>query len=539
MRNEKPVLAGQTDDCTDLRNAELLVEWHGAELRYVYAWRRWLGWDGKRWCVDDAGAPERAAVRVARRLLAGARANHNGALDRLEADPENDSAQRSLGSASKRIKHAVASQSSRGVQSMLKLACTDASVVVRHDDLDADPWALNVANGTIDLRTGKLRAHRREDLNTKLAPVDYDPSAKAPAWEAFVHRILGGNAELIAFVQRLVGYSLTGVIREHSLPFFFGDGANGKSTFTGAVRDVLGDYATAAPRGLLFGGSERHPTELTTLFRARFVTCSEVQRGQTFDEALVKDLTGGDAISARRMREDFWQFQPTHKLFLAGNHKPRVKGDDEGIWRRIKLVPFTVTIPAAERDAALPQKLRAELPGILAWCVRGCLEWQKRGLAEPRDVSNATAEYRDESDPLAEFFAARCALDETAKVPRAWLRTAYDDWCKENGVRYPLSSREFGERLRSRGVNDGGTMRIAQKPTPVDAWVGVRLRTDLERESVGSGVGRRDVEGCSSGSTPSARSRGGHTGSNSLPVTTPYGETPESFGDWLGSKGVA
>jgi len=236
---------------------------------------------------------------------------------------------------------------------------------------------------------------------------------------------------MVEYLQRLAGYALTGDIREHVLAFFFGKGANGKSTFLRTLLTILGDYASPAPRGLLFRSrGERHPTELASLFGRRFVTCSEIEDGQAFDEALTKDLTGGDPIECRRMREDFWSFEPTHKLFVAGNHKPSVRGDDEGIWRRMRLVPWLVTFAANEQDKRLVEKLLTESPGIVAWCVRGCLDWQSNGLAEPATVRKATDEYREESDALGEFFRLHAVFDAAARVARKDLREAYAGYCK-------------------------------------------------------------------------------------------------------------
>jgi putative DNA primase/helicase len=271
-------------------------------------------------------------------------------------------------------------------------------------------------------------------------------------------------------------------VREHVLAFLYGLGANGKSTALSTLHAMLGDYATPAPRGLLFRArGERHPTELATLHGRRFVTCSEIEDGQAFDEALVKDLTGGDPIECRRMREDFWTFTPTHKLFMAGNHKPTVRGDDEGIWRRMRLVPWTVTIPEAERDTMLSEKLRAELPGILAWAVRGCISWQAKGLETPRAVRDATSDYRSESDLVGQFFAEHVVFERDANMARKVLRETYETWCKENGAD-ALGAKRFAGRLRERGVVDG---KVRQGAQVLDGWRGVRLATDSERSRKG------------------------------------------------------
>lgn len=484
-------------ECTDLRNAERFVEKHRGDLRFVAAWNKWLAWDGARWVLDATGHAERAAQATARAMLTETAQEHDNALraaERAVGDEEMvDVARKRIALVKQPLDWAVETMSATRLRSMLQLAKAAPELAVGIDDLDRGSWLLNVQNGCIDLRTGKLRAHRREDLLTKVAPVAFDPQAAAPTWDAFLLRAMGGDEELVAFLRRVVGYSLTGETREHALFFLFGAGANGKSTFLTTLAAALGDYASAAPRGLLFRSrGERHPTELAALFGARFVTCAEIEDGQAFDEALVKDLTGGDAVKCRRMREDFWQFTPTHKLFIAGNHKPTVRGTDEGIWRRMRLVPWTVIIPPEQRDKQLGDKLRAELPGILAWAVRGCLEWQRDGLGEPKAVHDATAEYREESDATGEFLDGYCAFDREAKVARKRIRETYEQWAKDNG-HTPLGARRFAERLRERAV---GPTTVREGMRVHEGWRGVRLLTDEEREALALRPERRDVGTC-------------------------------------------
>jgi putative DNA primase/helicase len=461
-------VSGVTAKLTDVSNAERLVALHGADLRYVGTWSKGLAWDGARWPLDDEGNWQRAAINTSRVLV-------EEALDAVrEAAQGGDEA--AMKRAKADLAKAIATQASNRLAAMVAVARSHRSIIIRHDQLDADPWLLNVKNGTLDLRTGKLRPHAREDLITKLAPVAYDPKATAPTWDAFLGRAMGGSQDLVDFLARIVGYALTGDVREHVLAFFFGGGANGKSTFLSTMHAMLGDYASPAPRGLLFRArGERHPTELATLHGRRFVTCSEIEEGLSFDEALVKDLTGGDPISCRRMGEDFWSYAPTHKLFLAGNHKPAVRGDDEGIWRRMRLVPWVVTIPETERDRALPEKLRAELPGILAWAVRGCLAWQAKGLDAPEAVHAATRAYREENDGIGEFFRLHVVFDPAATIARRTLREAYENFCEENGAQ-ALGAKRFAGRLREHGV----TETKVRTPSPRDGWRGVRLATDTE-----------------------------------------------------------
>jgi putative DNA primase/helicase len=540
---------GVTGDRTDLRNAERLIEWYGSELRYVGAWKKWLAWDGSRWRLDDAGHAHTFAKETARRILGVAQERQIAATSALAKATEtgNDEArtkaEKAAACASKDVAHAIKSQAAPRIAAMLTVAQSDPAIVVVHAALDSDPMLLNVANGTIDLRTGKLRDHDRADLITKLAPVVYDPAATCPTWDAFLTRAMANDTTLVDFLARVSGYALTGDVGEHVLAFLFGGGANGKSTYLSTLHAMLGDYATPAPRGLLFRArGDRHPTEYASLHGRRFVTCSEIEEGQAFDEALVKDLTGGDPIECRRMKEDFWSFAPTHKLFMAGNHKPTVRGDDEGIWRRVRLVPWTVTIPEGERDTTLPAKLRAELAGILAWAVRGCLAWRSRGLDAPAVVRVATSAYRDENDVVGQFFRLHVVFEPAAPIARKALRDAYAAFCEENGAE-PLGAKRFAARLREQGVTEAS---VRAGTRVVDGWRGVRLATDVERtrESLWGGD-RRDVGTCSGrdGVSPPRETSILETTPNIVPtkslLPTASNDDPDDFAGYLKREGVA
>jgi putative DNA primase/helicase len=284
-----------------------------------------------------------------------------------------------------------------------------------------------------------------------MAPVEYDPQAACPMWEAFLDRIMAGNQKLIRYLQKAAGYSLTGDVSEQAFFIPYGSGANGKSVFLTTLLAVLGDYGIQAPPDLLMvKQGERHPTELADLKGARLVVAIESEEGKRLAESLVKQLTGGDKIKARRMREDFWGFDATHKLWLATNHKPIIRGSDYAIWRRIRLIPFNVTIPPEEQDKQLPAKLQQELPGILRWAVEGCLVWQREGLGEPPEVRAATESYRAEMDVIATFLNGCCIVNPLAKAKVKDLYQAYVEWCKENNE-YPLSQRVLGTRLLERG----------------------------------------------------------------------------------------
>jgi putative DNA primase/helicase len=440
---------------TDLGNAERFADQHRESARYVGAWNSWMVWDGKRWQRDTSN-------RVA--LLAKVTAR---SIDKEVEHAGSDERRASL------RKHATKSESRAGIENMIALA--RGELAAAPNDFDVDPWLLNVNNGTLDLRTGQLRPHAREDMLTKLARVDSDPNARCPQWDDFVSWAMAGNTELVAFLRRAVGYSLAGVTSEHVLVFSHGEGRNGKGVFHNTVARILGDYASKAPRGLLVESrNERPPNELADLHGARFVLCAEVKQGQRFDEGLIKDLVGEDRIKARKLYQDLWEFTPTHTLFLCGNHKPVIHGSDDGIWRRMRLVPWLVQISEDAKDTKLAEKLSLESSGILAWAVRGCLEWQENGLGAPGVVKEATEAFRKESNRLHEFLEARCKLAPELKVARRSLRAAYEAWCKEVG-REPLHDKGFAACLRERSVTDGGTVREKPSPNPQPAWKGIGL----------------------------------------------------------------
>jgi len=435
---------------TDLGNAERFVADHGSKVRYCGPWGKWLVYDGKRWDQDDTGQVERLMKDTVRAIYA-------------EASQARDSQERKA-----IAEHAKRSEARKRISDAIQLARSELGIPILPEDLDRDPWALNVENGTVDLRSGELREHRREDLITKLAPVEYRPAAKAPTFQAFLERILPSEA-LRQFLRRAVGYSASGEVSEEALMILHGTGDNGKTTLINAVLDALGDYAMEAAPELILAKRGSHPTELADLFGARFVSARETDEGRRLAEAVVKQLTGRDRIKARRMREDFWQFDPTHTLFLATNHKPEVRGTDHAIWRRLKLVPFDVKIPEDEKDRELPRKLQAELPGILVWIVRGCLDYQREGLGVPEEVREATEGYRSEMDVLAAFIDDRCSVHPKASVGATPLYNAYKDWCAEAGED-AISQRKFGGQIGERGFDKDKSGTIT--------WYGIGLRAE-------------------------------------------------------------
>ena len=430
----------ETCDLCDLGNARLFAKLHGANVRYCYPWKKWLVWDRKRWKIDDTGAVERLAKNVADERW-------------HEAQETNDSELREF---------ATDTASSKLITAMLKLAQSEPGIPIVPGDLDRDPWLLNCANGVVDLRTGEIESHRKSYLITKLCPTNFNPDAESYHFDKFLESIFKGSQPLIDFIQRFWGYGITGDVREQILAILWGGGSNGKSTLLNAVMDTLGtDYSLKAVADLLMAKkNESHPTERADLFGMRIVVCTETADGRGMNETLVKELTGGEKIRARRMREDFWEFPPTHKPILCTNHKPKVRGNDHAIWRRLVLVPFEVQywnpdkgetgLIELRQDKGLPAMLIAEAEGILAWLVRGCLEWQQRGLLIPEIVRAATDTYRHEHDLIAMFIDDKCLCGPMCRIRASELYSQFKTWCDPLGE-YPISMRAFGETIEQRG----------------------------------------------------------------------------------------
>jgi putative DNA primase/helicase len=413
-----------------LRMAYRLARAFGDGLRFVHQ-VGWHLWDGTRWREDDRGAARRRVVEgVLRPALAEAVTLDRTARDSLMADVRR-------------------CESAAGVAGVLSLAESLPPFAVTLTDLDCDPWLLNCANGTLDLRTGELRRHDSADLLTKITGAEYDPDATGEAFSRFLAEILP-DAETRAFVQRIGGLALVGQVVEHVLPIFTGTGRNGKSTLLNVVRDALGEYAIEAAPDLLIDRDRAHPTGLLDLRGVRLAVCQESDDGRRLAVATVKRLTGGDRIRARRMRQDFVEFSPSHTAVLVTNHKPRVPGDDPALWRRLRVVPFDVVVP--EPDVRLPDRLALELPAVLAWLVAGHGDYTRRGgLDEPVAVTEATTSYKASSDVLGRFLEERILSGSSAMYVRASeLFAAWQAWCAQNGE-HPGRTREFAEAITQRG----------------------------------------------------------------------------------------
>ncbi|MEE8301540.1 MAG: phage/plasmid primase, P4 family, partial [Candidatus Tectomicrobia bacterium] len=421
---------------SDVTNGEKLVEQHGKDLRYCYPWKKWLVWTGTHWSFDDTGALTRRCKATVKDIM------------RCATYVENETVFKAM------MAHAHTSFNAQRIAAMATMAQSEPGVAVLPDTLDTHHWLINCRNGTLDLHDGTLRPPQREDLLTYCLDIAYDPDATCPTWERFLDEIMGGNTTMVDFLQRAVGYSLTGDVREQVLFILHGNGSNGKSTFINTLLSLFKGYAMKAPAELLMvsgtGGHDRHPTEKAGLAGKRFVAAIETEEGRRLAEVLVKELTGSDKISARRMREDFWEFWPTHKIWLATNYRPEIRGTDEAIWRRVRLIPFTESFEDDRDDKSLPDKLMLELPGILAWIVKGCEIWRENGLGLPDEVRAATAGYRADMDTVQSFLAEICHLLPQARVKSSELYAAYEEWGMSGGGRC-LNPTNFGKRLTELG----------------------------------------------------------------------------------------
>lgn len=477
-QDHRAVLSGSSLDApnlTDLGNAKRLVKAYVGDVIYVAEWGGWLFYDGRRW-RQDVGE-----VEITRRAKTMAQGVYAAAS--IETDEKFASVLKA---------HARSMESAKGIGNMIRLARTEPQIAVYADRLDSDPWALNLRNGTLDLRTGKFKRHDRSDYHTKMSQVEYDPDVECPLWDEFLHTAMLEDESTVEFIHRYFGYCLTGSVAEQVFLFMEGKGGDGKTTLTNVLSYIMGEYAIAAAPGLLVAKkSDAHPTEQADLRGVRLAVAGEVEKGSAFAEAQIKYLTGSEKIRARKMRQDFEEFDPTHKFVLSANYRPRIKGSDEGIWRRVLRLYWARSIPAEERDPFFEDKLKAEAPGILNRLVEGCLQWQRVGLQPPEAVRMASQEYREEMDELGEFLDDCCVLGVSEVVPKRELYATYKSWMEDLGNR-PLSYRAFGQKMSENGyptqprkITHGGKTKSAR------CCIGLSLRRDnVVQMNIRTGRGR-------------------------------------------------
>lgn len=416
---------------SEIALAERFVDRHADELRYVAEWKSWMLFDGSRWQRERTALAFELARRVAREAATeAAEAKENGANNIATA---------------------------RMRASIIALASGDRRIAATADQWDTSPWLLNTPEGVVDLRTGEIEPSRADYYLTRMTSVAPDFDCPIPLWTAFLGRIFRRDGKpdeaLIGYLQRVLGYALTGDTSEHAMWFAYGTGSNGKSVLLDTVAGIMADYhRTAAIETFTATNGDRHPTELASLRGARLVTAIETEEGRRWAEARIKTLTGGDTIAARFMRQDFFEFKPVFKLAIAGNHKPALRAVDEAIRRRFNLIPFAETIPKAERDLELAAKLRAEWPGILAWMLDGCLGWREEGLDRPEAVADATASYLEAEDDVAAWLEECCDVGPRHSDGATVLYNSWKTWAERAGA-HPGSSKAFANTLESRGFS--------------------------------------------------------------------------------------
>lgn len=438
---EDTLLPDDIAELTDVFNAKLLIKLHGEDIRYCPEWRGngWLVWNGQRWLEGAAHQVTQMAISTIETLKTE-RDKLTSADDKRAFDA-----------------HIKWSSRAAGLEATLKIARTFPEVNISPRQLNAKPFLLNTPKGklsTLDLEHMKMRRPRREDYLTRMIDIPYSPDAKCPQWLAFLDTITCGDKELADYLQRAVGYSITGSTKEQVMFHLYGSGRNGKTTFLDTIHALLGTYARQASMDTFivkrFGNSS---DDLANLQGARFVVASESEENARLHESLVKQITGGGVISARRLYENWFEYNPEFKVWLDTNHMPTIKGTDFGIWRRMRVIPFNATIEDAQVDLNLPEKLKAELPGILAWAVQGCAKWGKYGLGMPAAVKKATGQYRTAMDTVG-VFLSECTLEGDGvgfEISAADLYKLYEQWAEENGEHSKMPKRHLGLKLKERG----------------------------------------------------------------------------------------
>ncbi len=446
----------ESPQCTDLGNSIRFTQRFHEDLKVLKS-GGWLAWDGVRWASGEHEAQE-----YAKKVSGIVFDECMSATDAVE--------RRQL------WEWALKSQASQRISAVMQLARTDRRIVRDVNAFDTDLWGVTFQNGYVDLRTAQLSPHDKARLSTHVCPVDYDADADCPRWDRFMREVCCDDLELVKFIQRAVGYSMTGLTTEHALLLLYGSGSNGKSTFLETLRLMLGDYSRNTAFDTFLSSrfkADKSEHVLSQLYGVRFVTAIEAEEGAKIAEALIKNVTGGDTITARALYEKYFDYSPQFKVWLAANHRPRVHGTDEGFWRRIHLIPFTAHFKDKEQQKDLRSVLTSELPGIAAWAVRGCLEWRAiGGLKPPPSVTGATKDYREGQDLLAQWLTDCCSVapKETRSEFRVTAADAYkcfSAWCSQEGER-PWAKKTLGIRLQDLQFEKFRTKRERE-------WIGFEL----------------------------------------------------------------
>ena len=438
---------------TGITNRDYFLKAFGSKIRYCLMWNKFLIWNGTCWEIDKKGKVEEDCVDFVHHMYRGLRVITDL---QLQKDFE---------------KHLIKSESFRRIQALVGLLKMSKDIKVSDDELDTDNYLFNVNGITLNLKNGKGFPPEPTNLITKKSKFIYDKDAKCPTWDMFLLQIFNKDTDLIRFVQKAMGYSLSGDVREQCLFILWGTGANGKSTFLNVLQELFGDYACTTGTETFMKKNSEQSNDLARLKGARLVTTSEVEQGKALSESLIKQITGGDEITARFLYGEYFSFKPTFKIFMATNHKPKIRGADNGIWRRIKMIPFTVTIPAEQRDKTLTEKLIAENSGILNWLIQGYALWRKEGLNEPEAIRDANEEYRMDMDAVGTFVNDCFDLDASMRwrLPNQMLYQTYIKWCNANNERV-MSQKWLTMRMSEKGfkrmVSNTGRiwLGLARKP---------------------------------------------------------------------------
>lgn len=420
---------------TDKQRAERFHEWLDGDFRYLYSWKTWAYWDGTGWKIDPSGT---MGVSIKHKAFEFSEVM----MEEARTIPPGTQQTQAIAIAQKL-------QSMDVVNTMVAALMTLDGVTARPDDFDTDPFLLSVQNGVIDLKTGLFREKTKEDMMLKTAGVAYTADAKCPMWEEFLGQVQP-DTSVVDYLQRVAGYSLTGDTREQIMFFMHGMGQNGKNTYVDTLSRLWGEYAwtTSATLFLETKGDDNKMNMLSVLPERRLVVGEEMPDGAHLAESRIKDMTGNQTIQARKLFCEPFNFSPTHKLLFFGNHKPVVKGNDKGIWRRLHLIPFDVTIPDDKRDRNILNRLWTEAPGILNWALAGCAKWQADGLGTPQIVRAATEEYREEEDTMQHFFDEHCKFGPECEIRRDGLALAYLEWLKSIGVKFTPHPRVVTARVK-------------------------------------------------------------------------------------------